>query len=81
MGEFKLQFLCCIQAMKNKQGALLGRLDALDEECGALKKELVQVERSREKLASDLKQVETLHWQVQTLYQQAQSQLAAEQVS
>lgn len=55
----------CKQVMKNKQTALLTQLDALDEECTALKEELTQVESSREKLACDLQQVQAHHEQVQ----------------
>lgn len=59
--------------MKSKQSTLLSRLDALDEECGNLKEELVQVENSRRKLASELQQV-------QAQYKQVQKQLSMEQV-
>lgn len=60
--------------MKAKQSALLSRLDTLDEECGNLQEELIQVERSREKLIGDVQQV-------QLQYKQIQKQLTTEQVS
>lgn len=60
--------------MKAKQSALLSRLDTLDEECGNLQEELLQVERSREKLIGDVQQV-------QLQYEQIQKQLTTEQVS
>lgn len=63
----------CKQMMKSKQPALLMRLDILDEECTALKEELVQVESNREKLACDLQQV-------QADFEQVQQQLNTERV-
>ena len=62
-----------MQAMKTKQSTLLSRLDSLDEECTALKEELMKVEDNREKLANDLQQV-------RAQYKEVQQQLNSEQV-
>lgn len=59
--------------MKSKQSTLLSQLDTLDEECGNLREELVQVENNRQKLACDLQQVEAQ-------YKLVQKQLGNEQV-
>lgn len=59
--------------MKAKQSSLLAQLDTLDAECGTLRTELAEVSSCREKLATNLKQV-------QTQYELVQQHLAAEQV-
>lgn len=71
--EYAIIYPPCKQAMKSKQSALLIRLDALDEECTALKEELIQVESNREQLACDLQQV-------QVHYEEVQQQLNTERV-
>ena len=63
-----------MQAMRSKQSALLAQLNTLDEECGALREQLVQVESSHEGLTHDLQQV-------QMQYKRVQEQLNMEQVS